>query len=179
LRAGKVPVVAEPLTAPEELLTARLRTMLWIESMLAEHVLPDLLDSSSAVELTLAFERHLLETREHVEAVREILRELAVHAEPEESPVLRGLVTDHQGVLKRIDDEEPVLRDLAHAQAAAATEHLEMAEYESLASLAEALGYDEIGIRLRDLMEQEEFALEQVKRATTALLAEKVESERL
>jgi ferritin-like metal-binding protein YciE len=72
-----------------------------------------------------------------------------------------------------------LLNDLAHAQAAAATEHLELAAYESLASLAEALGEESVAIRLREVMEQEEFALEQVESATAKLLAEKVESERL
>jgi ferritin-like metal-binding protein YciE len=54
-----------------------------------------------------------------------------------------------------------------------------MAGYQSLASLAEALGEEAIAIRLREVMEQEELALEQVDRATAKLLAEKVESERL
>jgi hypothetical protein len=44
-------------------------------------------------------------------------------------------------------------------------------------SLAESLGEDEVGIRLREVMEQEEVALEQVESATAKLLAEQVESE--
>jgi ferritin-like metal-binding protein YciE len=54
-----------------------------------------------------------------------------------------------------------------------------MAAYESLAALAEALGEEAIGIRLREVMEQEELALELVEKATAKLLAESVESERL
>jgi ferritin-like metal-binding protein YciE len=59
------------------------------------------------------------------------------------------------------------------------TEHLEMAAYQSLASLAETLGEETVAIQLREVMEQEELALELVERATAKLLAEKVESERL
>jgi ferritin-like metal-binding protein YciE len=79
----------------------------------------------------------------------------------------------------RVADGDPVLTDLAHAVAALATEHLELATYESLISLAESLGEEEVGIRLREVMEQEELALEQVERAMSKLLAEKVESSRL
>jgi ferritin-like metal-binding protein YciE len=171
--------VADPLTDAEELLVARLRTMLGIELALAGHVLPELVEGASAPDLRLAFERHLLETKEHVRAVREALRELAVHVEPEESAAFQGLVEEHERLLERVDESRPELRDLAHVESAAATEHLEMAAYDSLASLAEALGREELAIRLRDLMEQEQFALEEVERAATKLLAEKVESERL
>jgi ferritin-like metal-binding protein YciE len=170
--------MAEPLTSPEELFAGRLRQMLWIELELAERVLPELMESAHASELTYAFERHLLETEQHVEAVRRILAELAVHAEPEPSPALQGLVKEHEQLVSRIPDADRALLDLAHAQSAAATEHLEIAAYHALASTAEALGREEIGIALRDLEEQEQHALEVVERGMTIVLAEKVESPR-
>jgi ferritin-like metal-binding protein YciE len=171
--------VAEQLTNPRELFAARLREMLWIELKLAEDVLPQLLDQSHSTDLQYAFERHLLETREHVEVVRGMLAGLEVPIDPEESPALKGLVSEHEELVKRIESSRHDLLDLAHAQAAAATEHIEMAAYDALAGMAEALGEEELATTLRELMEQEQFALEQVKRALTTLLAEKVESERL
>jgi hypothetical protein len=45
--------------------------------------------------------------------------------------------------------------------------------------VAESAGEEAIGIRLREVLEQEEFALEQVEGAMAKLLAEKVESELL
>ena len=171
--------MAELLTNPRELLAARLRQMLWIELQLSENVLPELREEAHAPDLRWAFERHLLETESHVEAVREVLRDLEVPAEPEESPAFEGLVAEHERLMKQILEEDRLLRDLAHAQAAAATEHLETAAYQSLASLAETMGEETVAIRLRELMEQEQLALEQVDRATAKLLAEKVESERI
>lgn len=171
--------MAELLTNPRELLAARLRQMLWIELQLSENVLPQLREQAHAPDLQWAFERHILETESHVEAVREILRDLEMPADPEESPAFEGLVAEHEQLVKQVFEDEHLLSDLVHAQAAAATEHLETATYQSLASLAETLGEETIGIRLRELMEQEELALEQVERATAKLLAEKVESERL
>ena len=171
--------MAELLTNPRELLAARLRQMLWIELQLSENVLPDLRGQAHAPDLQWAFERHILETEGHVEAVREVLHELEVPADPEESPAFEGLVAEHERLVKQVLEEDHLLNDLVHAQAAAATEHVETAAYQSLASLAETMGEETIAIRLRELMEQEQLALEQVERATAKLLAEKVESERI
>jgi ferritin-like metal-binding protein YciE len=171
--------VAQPLTNPRELLAERLRRALWIELELARNVLPKLIEQARATDLEYAFERHLLETREHVQTLRDVLDDLQVPADPEESPALRGLVKAHERLLKRVSGEGHLLSDLAHAEAAAATEHLEIAAYHALVSLAEALGEEEVGIRLRGVMEQEELALELVDRAQTKLLAEKVWGERV
>ena len=171
--------MAELLTTPRELFAARLRQMLWVESQLADEVLPQLLGKAHATDLRFGFERHLFETRQHVDTIRAVLHELQVSADPQESPALKGLVKEHEQLSKQVAEADPLLGDLAHAQAAAATEHLELAAYDSLVSLAQALDEEPIAIRLREVMEQEEFALEQIDRATAKLLAEKVESERL
>lgn len=171
--------MAELLTDPRELMAARLRQMLWVELRLSEEVLPGLREQAHAADLQYGLERHLLETEAHVATVREILHELEVPAEPEESRAFEGLVEEHEQLVQHVLEGATLLSDLAHAQAAAMTEHLEMAAYQSLASLAEALGEETMAVRLREIMEQEELALELVGRATAKLLAEKVESARL
>lgn len=171
--------MTEPLTTPRELLSACLRQMLWIERQLAEDVLPRLREQSHSPDLRRGFDRHLVETEAHVSTVRDVLGDLHAPAVPEESPGFRGLVEEHEQLVARVADGDHLLNDLAHGVAALATEHLELATYESLVSLAESLGEEEIGIRLRELMEQEEYALEQVEGAMAKLLAEKVESVRL
>ena len=169
----------EQLTTPRELLGARLRQMLWIERRLADDVLPRLRDQAHAPDLRSGFERHLVETEAHAETVRDVLGELHLSPEPEESPGFRGLVAEHEQMVGRIAEGDHLLSDLAHAVAALATEHLELATYESLVGLAESLGEKEVGILLREVLEQEEIALEQVESAMAKLLAEKVESTRL
>ena len=171
--------MADVLLSPRDLLAARLRQMLWVELQLSQKVLPKLLEQAHATDLKHGFGRHLRETEGHVATVRDILEELEVPARPEESPALQGLLAEHEQLLAQIGGENRLLEDLAHAQAAAATEHLEIAAYDSLSGLAEALGEESIAIRLRELMEQEELALELLDRSQAKLLAEKVESERL
>ncbi len=170
--------MAEPVTSAEDLFQARLRQMLFVELKLADEVLPLLLGEARSTDLRYAFERHLAETRGHVQTLRDILSGLEVHAEPETSPALLGVVDEHEQLVKRIASSGHLVSDLVHAEAAAATEHLEMSAYHMLSSMAEALGEEEIAIRLREVMEQEELALEFVDRAAAKLLAEKVESER-
>jgi ferritin-like metal-binding protein YciE len=171
--------MAEPLTTPRELLAACLRQMLWIERKLAYDVLPRLSEEAHAPDLRAGFDRHLLETEAHADTVRDVLDDLRVPAVPEESPGFRGLLAEHEQLVGRVVEDDHLLADLAHAVAALATEHLELATYESLVSLAESLGEEEVGIRLREVLEQEEIALEQVESAMAKLLAEKVESARL
>lgn len=171
--------MAEPLTTPRELLAAYLRQMLWIERQLAGDVLPRLSEQAHAPDLRAGFDRHLLETKAHADTVRDVLGDLRASPDPEESRGFRGLVAEHEQLVRRVTEGDHLLADLAHAVAALATEHLELATYESLVSLAESLGEDEVAIRLREVMEQEEIALEQVESAMAKLLAEKVESARL
>jgi ferritin-like metal-binding protein YciE len=167
----------DSLTTPRELLAACLRQMLWIEQQLAEKVLPELSKQVHSADLKRGFDRHRLETEGHVRTVRDVLGDLRLPSEPEESPALRGLIAEHEQLASRC--ESPLMCDLAHAVAALAAEHLELATYEALVSVAESAGEEEVGIRLREVLEQEEFALEQVEGAMSKLLAEKVESERL
>ena len=170
--------MAGQLTTPRELLAACLRQMLWIERRLAYDVLPRLREEAHAPYLRAGFDRHLLETESHVSTVRDALGDLHLPVEPEESPGFRGLLAEHEQLVGRVAESDHLLADLAHAVAALATEHLELAAYESLVSLAESLGEEEIGIRLREVLEQEEMALEQVESAMAKLLAEQVESAR-
>jgi ferritin-like metal-binding protein YciE len=170
--------MAEELSSPRDLLAACLRQMLWIEGQLAENVLPRLSEQAHAPDLRAGFDRHLLETEDHFETVRDVLGDLHVHTEPEESLGFLGLMAEHEQLVGRVAEDDHLLNDLAHGVAALATEHLELATYESLISLAESLGEEEVGIRLREVMEQEEIALEQVESAMAKLLAEKVESAR-
>jgi ferritin-like metal-binding protein YciE len=169
--------MAEPARSARDLFHARLRQMLYVESKLADEVLPRLCREAHSTDLRYAFERHLAETEGHVDAVRELLSEFGARAEPEKSPALLGLVTEHERMLERVVEGDTVTSDLVHAMAAASTEHLEMAVYHLLSTIADALGEESAAIRLREILEQEELALELVDRAATKLLAEEVESQ--
>ena len=104
--------MAEQLTTPRELLGACLRQMLWIERQLADDVLPRLREQAHAPHLRAGFDRHLLETESHVSTVRDVLGDLHLPAEPEESPSFRGLVAEHEQLVGRVAEDDHLLRDL-------------------------------------------------------------------
>jgi ferritin-like metal-binding protein YciE len=113
--------MAEAVTSAAGLFGVRLRHMLYIEATLADEVLPRLLREAHSTDLRFAFERHLAETQAHVEIVRDLLSELGVRAEPEQSPALDALVVEHDRLLERVGAGETVAADLVHAMAASAT----------------------------------------------------------
>ena len=142
-----------------ELLVDGLRRMLWVEECLQDEVLPAALERAHATDLRNGIERHIGETKEHVLAVRTILMLLGEKQVTVEEPALHVELGD---------------TDLELCAVLARTEHLEIASYTFLRSLANALGEEDIGVRLTEILEQEEYALELVEKATAKILAETV-----
>ncbi len=140
-------------------LVERLQRMLWIEETLAREVLPLLLEHAAGNDLRYGLERHRLETKEHALAVRAILDRLGRRADPQ--PVVLPAPDLASG-------------DLGIAEAVLATEHLEIAAYTLLRGVANALGEEEIGLRLQEVLDQEQYALELAEKAAAKLLAELV-----
>ncbi|HEY3543067.1 MAG TPA: DUF892 family protein [Gaiellaceae bacterium] len=153
-----------------DLLIHRLRQLLWVEERLADELLPLFYEHVEATDLKYGIDRHQLETRQHVLTVRTILNLLGQKQDGIESPALLGLKAEHD----RLMEEFP--NDLMHCGILAAAEHLEIAAYTTLRSLANALGEEDISIRLTEILEQEQYALELVHKATAKIVAEKVEN---
>jgi ferritin-like metal-binding protein YciE len=167
-------VTATAIGDPRSLFLHELRTMLWVEHELAETVLPELFELVRATGLRRDVGRHLRETEGHERNVRRVLVRLGERADPEPAPALLALRQEHESLLRLVDREE--LADLVHADAIARTEHYELAVYGGLVHLARALALPlELVALLRENMEQEAYALEQVEDALAQLLAERIE----
>ena len=134
--------------------------MLWIEETLAHEVLPLLLEHAEGNDLCYGLERHRLETKEHALGVRVALEKLGAHPLPEPTPDLPVPDLEHG--------------DLGIVETIMKTEHLEIAAYTLLRSVANALGEEEIALRLQEVLEQEQYALELTEKAAAKLLAERV-----
>ena len=151
-----------------ELFVHRLHQMLWVEETLAKEILPMLRDHVHSTGLTYGLERHELETKQHALTVRGILHLIGERGEPQQSRALLGLKAEHDALM----EEFPT--DAMHAALIAQGEHLEIAAYTALRSMANALGEEDIAMRLTEILEQEEYALELVHKATAKILAETV-----
>ena len=140
----------------------RLHEMLWIEQTLADEVLPLVYERVHAAGLKDGVERHRGETNQHVMTVRTCLNLIGERQDGSESAAFLGL------------QEELGESDLDLADFLAKGEHLEIAAYTWLRSTAYALGEEDIAIRLTEVLEQEQYALELVEHETAKLLAERV-----
>ena len=146
----------------------RLRTLLFVEETLAGEVLPLFREHVRSNDLEYGLDRHLLETKAHAVAVRSMLHDLGVDAEPVQDPVLLGLMAEHDRLMELFPN------DAMHAGLIAQAEHLEIAAYTWLRSTANALGEEEMALRLQEILEQEEYALELAEKALAKVLAERV-----
>jgi ferritin-like metal-binding protein YciE len=129
-----------------------------------ERTLPKLAKEANDEQLARGFERHLEETRGHVSNLEEAFRSLGEKPGRAKAPAVEGLVAQHKGfAADAADDVQPEVLDLVALSSAAATEHHEIAAYESLITLAEGVGASEIVPFLERNLEQERNMLEQTQ----------------
>ncbi len=159
---------------PHELFVHRLQTMLWVEEALGKEVLPMLRDHVHSTGLTYGLERHEMETKQHALEVRGILHLIGAKGEPRESKALLGLKAEHDELMDEIDLAQHGVSDLMHAGVVAQGEHMEISAYTELRSLANALGEEDVAMRLQEILEQEQHALELVEKELARPPAEQV-----
>ncbi|HEX5895120.1 MAG TPA: ferritin-like domain-containing protein [Thermoleophilaceae bacterium] len=151
----------EKLNNPREVFGHKLGSALTMEQNVLK-MLGDLEDESQRDELKQQFRHHADETRQQIANIEQSFR--AMGEEPDDSPcqAIKGLEAEAKANIKMAD--ESVLDDVILA-GAAATEHHEIAVYETLIAHAEELGEPEVVQLLQQNLEQEQHTLEEVARA--------------
>ena len=137
--------------------------------MLAFEVLPKLRDAVADAELGAAVEEHLLETRRHAENVESVFATVGSHPSSIYDPAMSALANQHDELAEKVVSEQ--LRDLFHADAAARTEHLELAAYAGLLGLADIVDGD-AKKPLASNRDDEEQALKKIERIASRLREE-------
>ena len=158
------------ITEPRQLFVNELKAMLYVEQRLADDVLPELADEITNQEFKQNVRHHLDETRQHVATLERVFELLGEQPKADKSHAVDGLVAQHDKVVKNIESNE--LRDIFDASAAAKTEHLEIAAYESLITTAESLGDSEIVTLLEENLDQEKHTLKEVEKVSERLAKE-------
>ena len=149
------------MSEPRELFLHELGDVLYAERTLVK-ILPKLQEEASDEELALGFEEHLDETRQHVENVEQAFEKLGEKPTAEKCPGIEGIKQEHDDFVAKESPSQDVL-DLFLTGAGARTEHYEIAAYEGLVTMAEAMGETEVVELLTDNLEQEKTALEKLK----------------
>ena len=146
---------------PRELFMHELGDILYAERTLVK-ALPKLQEEASDQELAAGFELHLEETRQHVRNIEAAFEVLGEEPKAEKCPGIDGIKKEHDEFVTNESPSQEVL-DSFLTGAAARTEHYEIAAYEGLVTMAEAMGETEIVGLLGKNLEQERNALEKVQ----------------
>jgi ferritin-like metal-binding protein YciE len=151
----------ESLNNPREVFGHKLGSALTMEQEVLE-MLGDLEDESQRNELKQQFRHHADETRQQIANIEEAFRAMGEKPDDKPCPAMKGLEADAKANIKMAD--ETVVDDVILA-GAAATEHHEIAVYETLITHAEELGEPNIVQLLQQNLEQEQHTLEEVNQA--------------
>jgi ferritin-like metal-binding protein YciE len=152
------------ITSPKELFLHELGDILYVERALAEKTLPKLIDEVQDAEFKSGLQKHLEQTRKHVENVEQVFRSLDQEPKAETCIGFEGLKKEHE---KMIEESSPSLVDLVDLGAAARTENYEIAAYESLRRMAKALGEDQAVDLLDANLQDEKETLREVEKIAT------------
>jgi ferritin-like metal-binding protein YciE len=149
------------MSDPRELFLHELGDVLYAERTLVK-TLPKLQEEASDEELAVGFEEHLAQTRQHVKNVEQAFEKLSEKPSAEQCPGIDGIKKEHDDFVAKESPSQDVL-DSFLTGAGARTEHYEIAAYEGLVTMAEAMGETEVAELLAENLEQEKEALEKLK----------------
>lgn len=125
------------ITSPRGLFLHELGDILYVEEKLEQEVLPKLISEVTDEELRKGFEKHLEQTRSHVENVESVFEQLGEQPTAEECTGFEGLRQEHEKLAGEVSAD---LMDAVATGSAARTEHYEISAYEGLITKARALG---------------------------------------
>ena len=129
-----------------------------------EGALPRLAREANNDELRSGLERHLEETREHIRRLEHAFELIGEKPRSAKALGFEGLELQHRAfAAEASDDVLPEVLDVVALASASATEHHEIALYESLITLAESLGVNELVDVLQQNLQDEQRMLGQVE----------------
>jgi ferritin-like metal-binding protein YciE len=153
--------MSSQMSDPRELFLHGLGDVLYAERTLVK-TLPKLQEEASDEELAVGFEEHLEQTRQHVKNVEQAFEKFSEKPSAEKCPGIDGIKKEHDDFVAKESPSQDVL-DSFLTGAGARTEHYEIAAYEGLVTMAEAMGETEVAELLTENLEQEKEALEKLK----------------
>ena len=120
--------------------------------------LPKMAKAASSEQLQDAFEKHLEQTKSHVDRLEEVFEEIGEKPKGKTCKAMKGLIDEGSEILKE-DGEESVI-DAGIIVAAQKVEHYEIASYGSVRTFAQLLGKDRSADLLQRTLDEESEANE-------------------
>jgi ferritin-like metal-binding protein YciE len=151
----------------QKLYTDELRDLYNAEGQLLK-ALPKMAKAASSEELKDAFEKHLEQTKSHVERLEQVFEELGEKPKGKTCRAMKGLVEEGSEILEQ-DGEESVL-DAGIIVAAQKVEHYEIAGYGSVRTFAHLLGQNKAAELLQTTLDEESETNELLNRLAESII---------
>jgi ferritin-like metal-binding protein YciE len=137
----------------DDLFVHTLRDIYYAERQI-EKALPKMIDKATDASLKAGFEKHLQETRNHIERVEQVFEMHGVKAKAVNCPAIDGILEEANEIAGDIDDKQVL--DAALIASAQAVEHYEMTRYGTLMAWAKQLGRsDSASVLAKNLKEEQ------------------------
>jgi ferritin-like metal-binding protein YciE len=115
--------------------------------------LPKMAEAASSPELTIAFNEHLEQTREHVRRLEMIFNKMGCDPKGKVCKAMKGLVEEGEEMMNQ--DAAPAVKDAGLISAAQRVEHYEMAAYGTVRTYAKEMGDKEAMKLLQTTLDEE------------------------
>jgi len=115
--------------------------------------LPKMAKAASHPELRAGFDQHLEETKNHVERLKEVCKQLGCSTGSKTCEAMEGLIAEGKEVIDMKTEDE--VRDAGLIIAAQKVEHYEIALYGGLCALAKQTGQEQIANILHETLDEE------------------------
>ena len=139
----------------DDLFVHTLRDIYYAEKEI-EKALPDMVGKATNPQLKQGFEKHLQETRGHVQRVEQVFEMHGVKAKAVDCPAIDGILEEANDVAGDVSDKKVL--DAALVAAAQAVEHYEITRYGTLVEWAKQLGRDDCASVLQRNLDEEKAA---------------------
>src|SRR5213082_1940989 len=151
----------------QKLYVDELRDLYNAENQLLK-ALPKMAKGASSEELQDAFEKHLEQTKSHVERLEEVFEEIGEKPKGKTCRAMKGLIEEGSEILKE-DGEDSVI-DAGIIVAAQKVEHYEIAGYGSVRTFAHLLGQNEAAELLQSTLDEESETNELLNRMAESIV---------
>jgi ferritin-like metal-binding protein YciE len=135
-----------------DLLVAELKDLYSAETQLVK-ALPKMAKAASSKALKNGFEKHLKQTKGHVERLEQVCHELGVSPRGKKCKGMENLIKEGAEVIN--EDAEPATKDAALIAAAQKVEHYEIAGYGCVRTYAELMGHQKAARVLQKTLDEE------------------------
>ena len=139
------------------LLLEELQDLLHAEMQLTK-ALPEMAAAAHDAKLKEAFEKHLEQTHEHVERLKQAFELLGAEAQPKPCKAMAGLVEEGKETIQEGKEKAPLVADLSLVTAAQKVEHYEISGYGTVRTLARQINEREVATLLSHTLGEEESA---------------------